>query len=56
MSKVINQIVNTSLILLPWLFTLRILICASTGRSIDWWDASFIIGYTFIAREVRKDF
>ena len=55
MNKVLTKAADISLAVCPLFFTLKIILCAGGYSKIDWWDALFILGYTFIIREERKD-
>ena len=54
-NKAMNKAADIAVIVCPWFFTLKIILCALGVSQIDWWDALFILAYTFIVREVRKD-
>ena len=55
MNKAMNRAADIAVIVCPWFFTLKIILCALGVSQIDWWDALFILAYTFIVREVRRD-
>jgi hypothetical protein len=43
------------LVVCPWLFTIKIILCAAGYGRIDWWDASFLLIYTFVFRRANKE-
>ena len=40
------------IIAMPILYVLKIITCAAGITKIDWFDATFLIGYTFLLRDI----
>ena len=51
LSETFNIMFVICMLILPILYTLKIIACAAGVSKIDWFDAIFLIAYTFILRD-----
>jgi len=51
LSETFNIMFVICVLILPILYTLKIITCAAGITKIDWFDAIFLIAYTFLLRD-----
>ena len=56
MQRIIDLVDRATMIIVPWLITIKLVLTASGRPSIDWFDVPFILFYIFIARERNPSF